>query len=84
MLIQNNMKYRIVQRIERQSEDFNNFKFSPTTAYKYIPQYRYDFFPIWFDISFPKDTKENAQKFIDAMISERKLPKTIIHEIQSE
>lgn len=77
------MKYRIVQYIERQYEE-DNFKFIPTTGYKYVAQCRSNWWPFWSDICYEENTKEDAQKFIDAMIAERKLPKVIIHEVQSE
>lgn len=75
------MKYRIVQYLEKQYEYTDGFKFKPISEYRYVAQYRYNWWPFWHDMCFPKDTKEEAQKFIDADIKERNMPKVIIHDI---
>lgn len=77
------MKYRIIQYLERQHEDCGGFKFIPTTSYKYIAQRRYSWWPFWSDICFEKNSKEEAQKFIDADIKERNMPRIIIHNIET-
>jgi ribulose bisphosphate carboxylase small subunit len=75
------MKYRIIQYLENQFEDRGNFKYFPTSKYNYVAQYRYKYWPFWFDLCFDQSNKEDALKYIHAHVVERQLAKIIIHEI---
>lgn len=75
------MKYRIVQYLEHQYEDYDGDNFIPVSAYKYIAQRRYKWWPIWFDLCFGKDSMEEAKMFIDADVERRRMQRVIIHDI---
>ena len=68
------MKYRIIQNLWR--DEFE----SSEPEYKYQAQYRYNWLPIWFDISYEKNSKIEAIKVIDYHREARKM-KTVIHNV---